>query len=366
MHRKIKILHIISGLRTGGAEIMLCRTLEQSDPSVFSHRVVSLRGRGALGDRVERSCDLRAMDFKGPRLPLEFGRLVREIRRFEPDIIQTWLCHGTVFGSAAASLAGSAKLVWTIHTGMADASRVKRSIRFLTRGLAAVSGFVPDQIVACSKTAAERHSELGFSTDRMTVIPNGTPVAEFQGAHREGRALRISLGIPPHAPVVGIAGRWTPEKDFPTFFEAARLVQERLPETRFLLCGSDLTFENQAANAFVEQSPLQDRFLLLGLRKDMPAFYSACSLVTLSSRSEAFPLVLGEAMAAGTPCVTTDVGDARDIVGDTGVVVPTRNPPALSQAWTDLLTLDPMVREELGQRAAARIEGEYCLDRCMS
>ncbi|MDH3225189.1 MAG: glycosyltransferase, partial [Gemmatimonadota bacterium] len=120
-----------------------------------------------------------------------------------------------------------------------------------------------------------------------------------------------------------------------------------------------------AAERYIRRSSRPDRFLLLGLRRDMPAFYAACTTVALSSRSEAFPLVLGEAMATGVPCVSTDVGDARRIIGDTGFVVPPEDPDALADGLHRMLALDSETYRDLASRAVHRIRERFSVQRCV-
>jgi glycosyltransferase involved in cell wall biosynthesis len=114
----------------------------------------------------------------------------------------------------------------------------------------------------------------------------------------------------------------------------------------------------------LEQHGVRERFLLLGARGDMPRVLAALDLATLSSAyGEAFPLSIGEAMACGIPSVVTDLGDCAHLVGETGRVVPPRNPEALARAWEDILSLEPDARARLGLAARERIATHFALPR---
>jgi glycosyltransferase involved in cell wall biosynthesis len=365
MSKRIKVLHIISGLKVGGAEVMLCRLLEHADHSRFDHHVVSLLGQGEMVERVEARAGLTLLNLKGWRMPFGFIALIATIIRHRPHVIQTWLGHAMFFGAVAARLAFRNCVMWCIHTGHADKKRVKRSLRFITGLLAKMSGFWPKRIVSCSQFALERHAEMGFKRHKMQIIQNGTDTRIFRPLPEAGAELRKELLIPKSAPVVGIAGRWMPEKDFPNFFKAAIQCQEHMPDVHFILCGHGLTRDNAEAMRFIERSKYPNRFHLLGIRSDMPRVYSACSIVTLSSASEAFPLTLGEAMACGAPCVATNVGDCREIVGDTGRVVAPGNPNRLARAWEELLILDERELEERGMQARDRVGQVFSMERCV-
>jgi glycosyltransferase involved in cell wall biosynthesis len=151
-------------------------------------------------------------------------------------------------------------------------------------------------------------------------------------------------------------------KDHQAFLAAARIAAKERPDLVFVLAGTGTepgsTIAVQAAAL-----GLGDRVRLLGRRSDIPALFAAFDLVTLSSANgEGFSNVLGEAMACGTPCVATDVGDASIILGDSGVIVPPRSPEALAQAWLRMIALGPEKRRAIGHAARQRIVARYGID----
>jgi glycosyltransferase involved in cell wall biosynthesis len=197
----------------------------------------------------------------------------------------------------------------------------------------------------------------------MTVIRYGFDPGAFRPDAAAGRALRRQLAVPEEAPVVGIAGRFDVFKDYPTFFAAAAALRRRLPGAFFLACGEGVTESNAELLALVREPGLRERCRLLGRFSEMPKFYAALDVATLTSVSEGFPNVVGEAMACGRPCVVTDVGDCADMVGETGLAVPARRPEALAEGWEKLLSLPAPERARLGAAARARVETEFSLPR---
>jgi len=362
---KIHVLHIITGLDVGGAEVMLCRMMEHYDKRRFTHEVICLREPGKLAARVEASgAALHCLNMnRWWRIPSGIGKMAKVIREYRPDLVQTWLAHATLIGSLVSRFTTKAPVVWSIHTGQQDPSRIKLSVRLINHCLAKLSGVLPTKIVSCSRVALERHVELGYARSKMQLIPNGTDTDYFVPQDEEALQLRKKLGIPEDAPVVGIAGRWTPEKDYPNFFRAAVKLQSRMPKAHFVVCGAGLETSNPLALELFKHAPKPGQFHLLGIRQDMPVVYSAMDLATLTSASEAFPLTLGEAMACGVPCVATDVGDCRTILGDTGTIVRPMDCEQLAAAWEEMLRMSPEDAISRSHQARQRVVQLFSMSR---
>ena len=151
-------------------------------------------------------------------------------------------------------------------------------------------------------------------------------------------------------------------KDHATFIRAAARLAETRPEARFVLVGRGTDSRDGALERWIAEAGITDRTRRLGERTDIAKIIPGLDLMTLSSAfGEGFPNVLGEAMACGVPCVTTDVGDAARVVGDTGLVVRPRDPDALAAAWDEAATRDGATRAALGAAARERIIAQYSL-----
>jgi glycosyltransferase involved in cell wall biosynthesis len=129
-----------------------------------------------------------------------------------------------------------------------------------------------------------------------------------------------------------------------------------------VLAGTDVDPKNLELNQLIEAHRLGACVHLLGERSDIAWITAGLDIATLSSAwGDAFPNVIGEAMACGVPCVVTDIGDASCIVGNTGIVVPPRHPTALVKAWNKLLEMDATARTRLGEAARQRVIENYSL-----
>ncbi len=364
---QIEIVHVITGLEVGGAESMLCQLLENCDQVRFNHTVVSLTGEGALSGRVRQTgVDLVSLRLNSPATMFrDFFQLILVLRRKEPDLVQTWLVHATFLGSLAGLLAGVGNIAWAFHSGFEKGANVKLSLRLLTRLLGACSGWLPAEIISCAQSVKKRCVELGFQSDKFRILRNGTDTRTFTPQPDSCAAIRSEIGIPPNVPVVGIAGRFTPEKDYGLFFESALSLQQTMPEAHFLVCGSGTDKGNECAMKYVVQSEQPENFHLLGTRNDMPLVYSAMTIFALTSASEAFPLVLGEAMACGIPCAATQVGDCKEIIGDTGRITDSRKPNEIAKMWESMLRLPVDEYEQLSRMARERIAENFSIEKCV-
>jgi glycosyltransferase involved in cell wall biosynthesis len=203
---------------------------------------------------------------------------------------------------------------------------------------------------------------LGYPAERIVLIPNGFDLTRFQPDPQDRERVRVDMGIPRDALVVGCVGRFDPVKDHRGFLQAAARLAARRPDVCFVLCGAGVDPENERIMGWIEELRLEDRCWLLGHRNDLERVYRGLDVLALSSYTEAFPNVVGEAMASGVPCVVTSVGDAPWLVGETGHVVPPRDPAALAAAIDTVIRLSPERRRVLGEQARVRIREHFGLD----
>ena len=358
-----RVMHVITTLGPAGAETMLWRLVSGMDSSQFKNEVVSLTDILELAGKMEGiGVPVRSLGMKQtvPN-PLLVVRLARWIRESKPDVIQTWMYHANLLGALAARLAGDVPVVWGIHHNVLDPRFDKRRTMLVNHASAFLSRRFPERIVFCSEASLRLHRELGYTREKLEVIPNGFDLEQLKPQPAARARLREELDIPVEAPVIGMAARFHPHKDHRNFIRAAEKLHEQKPDVHFVLCGLNVTWENSQLVGWIEAAGLRARCHLLGLRQDVPRLFAMMDVATTASRSEAFPVAIGEAMACGIPCVVTDVGDSARIVGRTGIVVAPENPAALAEGWRRLIEAGPEVRRRLGRDARQRVEEEFAL-----
>jgi glycosyltransferase involved in cell wall biosynthesis len=359
----IKVMHIITTLGPAGAEFMLTRVASGMDGGRFENEIVSLTGILDLAEKMQEvGVRVRTLGMK-TRLPnpLLVLRLAQWIRESKPDVVHTWMYHANLVGALAARLAGGVPVVWGIHHSALDPRVDKRRTMLVNHICAFLSRRFPARIISCSEASLRIHKNLRYAAEKMEVIPNGFDLEQVKPDPAARASVRQELGIPADALLIGIAARFHPHKDHRNFVQAAARLHKRIPEIRFVLCGLDITLQNSQLAGWIEDAGIRDCCHLLGLRKDMSRLFAGMDIATTSSRSEAFPIAIGEAMACGTPCVVTDVGDSALIVGETGTVVAPGDPHALAEAWRKLIEAGPAVRRRLGMAARVRVQQHFAL-----
>ena len=359
----IKVMHIITTLGPAGAENMLCRITSGMDGTRFENEVVSLTGILDLADKL-KSIGVRVrtlgMKKRVPN-PLLVMRLAQWIRESKPDVIHTWMYHANLMGTLAARLAGNVPVVWGIHHNAFDRRVDKRRTMLVNRACAFLSRKFAARVVFCSEASLRTHKDLNYAPGKLEVIPNGFDLEQVKPDHTARESLRRELCIPPDAILIGVAARFHPHKDHHNFIQAAARLHRQMPEVHYVLFGMGITWGNAKLVGWIDSAGIRDRCHLLGQREDISRLFSGIDIATTASRSEAFPIVIGEAMACGTPCVVTDVGDSALIVENTGSVVAPEDPHALAEAWRALIVAGPVVRHRLGIAARSRVQQHFAL-----
>jgi glycosyltransferase involved in cell wall biosynthesis len=330
----MKVLHIITAFDDGGAQAVLYRFVTADKKN--DHHVISLMDVGSYGDRlIKLGIPVHSLDMPGARLTISgLIGLHRLIQQIDPDAIQTWMYHSDLIGSIIARLAGKKIVVWGLHNTNLDPAQTPLTTRLTVRACALLSGAIPQKIISCSQDGIRVHTAIGYKSEKMVVVPNGYDVSEFSPKPEDRDRLRQEWSITEDTTLFGMVARWDPQKDHPNLIAALAHLKDRttLP-WHCVLIGSDVDGNNQDLVALLAQHGLKDFVSLLGIRSDIPAVMNALDLHVLSSSyGEAFPNVVSEAMACGTPCIVTLVGDAALIVGNTGWAVPARDPSQLANA----------------------------------
>jgi glycosyltransferase involved in cell wall biosynthesis len=265
--------------------------------------------------------------------------------------------HGNLVASAVRPFCRG-RLFWGIRQALGALDRESPATNRLIR-LGARLSHRPDGIIYNSLRARRDHEDAGYAAARGTVVPNGFDTARLRPDGEVRARFRRKLELSEASVLIGHVARFHPVKDHATFLHAAADLSDL--RARFVMAGRGVDASNAELTGLIERLGLKGRVTLLGEADEVHAVLPGLDVLCVSSRSEAFPNVIGEAMSCGVPCVTTDVGDAAQIVGDTGRVVPVGDPARLAESLRAIVQMGTEARIRLGQAARQRIVELYAL-----
>ncbi len=363
MSERIRILHLITSLNTGGAEMALLRLLEGMNRDRFEMQVVCMIPVGSVGEQI-RALGIPVISLEMPpgRPTLHgFRQLVELLKKTNPDILQTWLYHADLLGLFAAKLANIPVVVWNVRNAEIEFLQARPLSYLVVKICARLSGW-PNAVVINSLSGKTIHANLGYRPKEWDYIPNGIDTSRFFPDNSARERVREEWHVAPSELLIGIVGRLDPQKNHPAFLEAASLVQKQRADVHFVCIGTGSTSYQKKMVELADQLKLSN-LLWTGLRQDMSAVDNALDVLVSSSISEGFPNVIAEAMACGKPCVVTDVGDSASLVGETGFNVPASQPQALAKAIIQMINLSETERARLGEKARQRIIEKFSLEK---
>ncbi|WP_349371510.1 glycosyltransferase [Salinarimonas sp.] len=356
--RPIRVAHIITTLGSGGAERMLTR-IATADVAGCEQIVVSLMDEGVYGAALRaRGVPVHALGLQRSAVdPRAVFRLAALLRRLDPDVTMTWLYHADLAGSLASLLAGQglSRVVWNVRCAQTEFAHYSWKTKAVMHALARLSR-LPAAVAHNSQAGRTAHEAYGYRPRRWVSLPNGVDTEVWRPDAGDRAAVRAALGIAPGEVAVGLVARLDPQKGHELFLKANAVVAGRGLPIRPVLIGRD-------TERIAPPPELGDRVVALGERTDVERLMRGLDLVVLASSSEAFPNVIAEAMATAIPCVSTDVGEARAIIGDAGFVVTDATSAALAEAIERMIRLGDAGRAEIGSRARERIRASYAIGR---
>lgn len=362
--RPLGLTFVCDHIAVGGAETWLLNLFRHFDPAVVRPRVICFKQPGPLGPEFEAAGFPVEVLGRGGRYDVStVPQLWRRLRATGTDVVLVHHLHRAplLIGRAVARLSGRRSVISPhgMDTVPTTGHRClpRRDVETL---------FLSDAIVWLAESQARyfhRCEHVGarpWSRTREVVIPNGIPVPP-RTTPAARAAARAELGLAEDDVAVGIVARLAAVKAHEVLLDAVAKLAPSRPHLRLVCIGGGEREAELRATAAALGIAGQVRFL--GVRRDVPALLPGLDAACLSSRYECAPLSLVEAMAAGAPVVTTDVGTVRDMVadGEEGFVVPTGDADALADRLGRLVD-DAGLRERMGERARLRVERQFRIE----
>ncbi len=314
------ILHITPGLRRGGAEMMLTRLVNALDGKQgFRHVILSLEpGNAFASEHQQAGVTVLFLGITSlASLPWNYFRFRRLVKDLNPALIHGWMYHGNM---ATYHAGAKCPMVFSIHNALDAWKHEKFTTRQIIRYGASMSRFA-NAVVYCSNISKTQHEAIGYNNTNAITIANGVDVDRFNPDNNARNQLRQAMNIPADHLLFGQVARYHPIKNQKGMLEAFALVAEKIPHAHLVLAGEGCDHRNPELSVIIDKLDCKNRIHLLGARKDVEKVLPAIDILVSPSLSEAFPVVITEAMACEVPCIATDVGDTAHIIQDAGMIV---------------------------------------------
>lgn len=341
---KIKVLHVITRLITGGADENTMLTVEGLDKSVydvylaigceFEERIVKRAEKAGVKTEVMKSLKREINPFNDF---LACCKLYFYIKRNKFDLVHTHESKAGIIGRISAWLTRTPIIVHTVHGfGFNDQQPriLKKSLILLERIVAKLT----DKFIAVSKLNIEKavKNKIGHP-EQFVTIHSGIKLNKFLSVKVDINGTKEKMGIGEDENVIGMIARLADGKGHQYFLEAASEVIKKFPKTRFLIVGDGVLREG--IENMISEMNLNGNVILYGFSKNIPEIVVVLDVSVLPSLWEGLPRVIPEAMAAAKPIIATAIDGIPEAVidGKTGILVPKRDSKSLAEAMISLL-----------------------------
>lgn len=338
----IKVIHVITDMKIGGAGRWLLNFLKNFDKSKLDIKVVIPKGSMLKNEINGLNVATIEIDGIGDK-SLDWSSVSALNKLFsteKPDIVHT---HASLSARIAAKMAGIKAIVHTKHCLDNPKRGVKKAIA------AFINNQLSSRIIAVSKAVESNLIEAGMPQSKINVIYGG--VDEIKKLSQEEiNQIKSSYGISEKDIVFGMVARLAAVKGHKYFIQAAEQVLKARTDVKFLVAGTG-PMENELKK-MVADMKLENSIIFTGFMKDVEKVYNVIDVNVITSISEAQCLALVEGMTVGKPMIGTEVGGIPELIipNQTGILIPVAKPEALTEAILRLAD-DSELREVMGAQA---------------
>jgi glycosyltransferase involved in cell wall biosynthesis len=357
--KPLAVMLLISGLEHGGAERQVIELHKAMDRRRFEPFICSLSDHVPLAQNLQRGRDLVIVPKRWKYDASTIVRVGQLARARGVSVIHSFLFDAEIVARAL-------RRTHVVPVVIASERNTDYAIGPLKSACLSMTRSWFDAMIANSAAGKNFNVRtVGIAPERIHVIRNGVDVERFRPT--DGGALRARLGIPEHAPLVGMIASFKRQKRHHDFFHAASQLLQHVPDAWFMCVGEPLRDNQQGAGDYhaemrhlVRSLGLEARMRFAGNQEDMPAAYGACQVTVLTSSREGTPNVLLESMACEVPVVATNIADNAVIVPDNevGFIVPLGQPDQVADRLARLLR-DGARRTAMGRAARAWVTREF-------
>lgn len=361
-----KIVHIISGLKSGGAERSLFNVCNSNISDYFKQSVICLGDKAIYGDKLEElGVEVYYLNFKNSNKLYAFLNFKNIIKKISPDIVQGWMTHGN-FASVLAYfiLSGRPSLFWNIRQTVYKLKHEYILTRFLFL-INILLSRIPNGIISNANISIKQLIKFGYKNDSFILIPNGFDTNYWKPDHNLRQIERNKLKFNENDFVLGYVGRYHPMKNIKLLLESFHKLSQQNSKVKLVIVGQNLNNYNISEKSIINMIP-QHQILIIDNTEDVKKYYNIFDLLILCSAwGEGFPNVLGEAMSSELCCISTPVGDTPDILEDVGYLVPLDDVDFLIEKVKNCMD-NPEELNKLGRKARIKILNQYSMEKTIN
>jgi len=359
----MRIVIIVTGLNNGGAERMLFNLAKSYKEKNHQVHVISLLDGGIYKSNLENiGIDVRGLGMERSRLPKfrHVFKLISHVKEIQPNIIQGWMYHGNLLASIAKFfLPNSVKLFWSVRQTLYSI----RKETYLTRVVIYLNIFLsgmPKKIFFNSKLSQIQHEKKGFSKKNTILVPNGIDFESFRFQVSNRHKYRKRYGVANDIVLIGNFSRFHPMKNHEMFFNSlAKLPDNIIKKIKVLMAGNGVEISNPFFYDMQKKFP-RDLFVFLGEIKNISEVMNSLDIFCLSSSwGDAFPNILIEALASEVFVVSTNVGDAKEIINDYGYISEINDEEFFSKLLLKSINLNKKNRNEIAKLGSDHVRKNF-------
>lgn len=357
-NKKIKILFLITGLNTGGAEIILRDLIKNLNKDKFFPVVVSIVPIGDIGREIKKTgIDVKSLNINFKYNLLIIARLFFLMRKEKPDILHTHLFHANFLGRIVGKICRVPIIISTFHSEQEKGIIREKLLKYTDR--------FTNINITVSVGVAKEITKLKITSERkINVIYNGVSLDKFRYKDYAFRGkTREEMDISGDKKVLISVGRLHKVKGYINLIKAIELLNQKDPNITLVIIGDG--GERSNLEQQIKKTGLKEKILLLGQKEDVSKYLNAGDIFVLSSKWEGFGIAIVEAMACGILVIATKVGGVPELVedGKTGFLVEPGNARALAQKIQYVLNLPEEHRKKIGENARKLVEEKFSLQK---
>ena len=318
-----KILHVITSLDVGGAEKALYLLIKNTKKNI-NHEVICLKSKGFFYKKlIKLGIKVHILNMYPKKFNLfKQFKFFKIIKKIDYNILQTWLYHSDLISSFYSLFLSKNKrknIIWTVHNNNLEIFNIGFLTKFVVFLCSIFSHFSPKKIVSVSKSSIKTHTKFGYDKKKFLYIP---PIFENDNSTKKnqtyGDNFLNKLKKDKNVVYFGHLARWDTQKNQQFLIESFAKIKSK--NFKIIMAGKNINKDNLILINKINNLKLSKKIILLDNIENIKLFFNKIDINLLPSLGESFPLSLCEAMLNKVPSIVSDVGDNRNIVGNTGWV----------------------------------------------